>query len=223
MTADENAAAKDMIQAMATIQNGFNARVNGAWRSANYEWYRAAWVECGELLDHIGWKWWAPSAWDPVQARFEVVDIWCFCLSELMINREALKPCVVEWLNVPSARAAQNSPPDLEKLRQSVESLARDCLQRQAVSAMLLGQVMENMGMPLNELFRLHVGKSTLNRFRQDRGYREGTYRKVWNGREDNRQLADILLIKPPPEVCDPETAEEAIYAKLDFWYRELA
>jgi hypothetical protein len=29
--------------------------------------------------------------------------------------------------------------------------------------------------------------------FRQDNGYKDGTYNKVWNGREDNEYLADIM------------------------------
>jgi hypothetical protein len=38
----------------------------------------------------------------------------------------------------------------------------------------------------LISLYRLYVGKNILNQFRQDHGYKEGTYIKVWNGEEDN-------------------------------------
>jgi hypothetical protein len=36
------------------------------------------------------------------------------------------------------------------------------------------------------QLYRLYVGKNILNQFRQDHGYKEGSYIKVWNGEEDN-------------------------------------
>jgi hypothetical protein len=36
------------------------------------------------------------------------------------------------------------------------------------------------------------VGKNVLNFFRQDHGYKEGTYIKVWGGREDNEHLVEI-------------------------------
>ena len=36
------------------------------------------------------------------------------------------------------------------------------------------------------QLYRLYVGKNILNQFRQDHGYKEGNYIKVWNGEEDN-------------------------------------
>ena len=35
--------------------------------------------------------------------------------------------------------------------------------------------------------------KNVLNKFRQDNGYKEGTYRKIWNGKEDNVVLSEIL------------------------------
>lgn len=43
----------------------------------------------------------------------------------------------------------------------------------------------------------LNMGKNVLNRFRQANGYRtaikEGTYRKLWGGREDNEHLFPAL------------------------------
>jgi len=35
--------------------------------------------------------------------------------------------------------------------------------------------------------------KNSLNFFRQDHGYKDGTYLKVWNGREDNEYLVEII------------------------------
>jgi len=42
-------------------------------------------------------------------------------------------------------------------------------------------------------LFEMYVAKNVLNKFRQDHGYKEGSYHKVWNGREDNEVLAEII------------------------------
>jgi hypothetical protein len=52
---------------------------------------------------------------------------------------------------------------------------------------------MRLMNMDLDELFRQYVGKNTLNFFRQDHGYKEGTYIKIWNGEEDNEVLAKLV------------------------------
>jgi hypothetical protein len=32
-----------------------------------------------------------------------------------------------------------------------------------------------------------------LNFFRQDHGYQDGTYKKMWNGREDNEVLVEVM------------------------------
>ena len=56
-------------------------------------------------------------------------------------------------------------------------------------------------GLDLETLYRLYVGKNILNQFRQDNGYKEGSYIKVWNGTEDNvvmkRIWEDNSDIKP--------------------------
>ena len=44
-----------------------------------------------------------------------------------------------------------------------------------------------------DQLYRMYVGKNVLNFFRQDHGYKDGSYVKVWDGREDNEHLSDIL------------------------------
>ena len=54
------------------------------WRGQGYPWYRAIWVECAELLDHYGWKWWKHQTPDLEQVQLELVDIWHFGLSDLL-------------------------------------------------------------------------------------------------------------------------------------------
>ncbi len=45
----------------------------------------------------------------------------------------------------------------------------------------------------LDTLYKLYVGKNILNQFRQDHGYKEGSYIKLWNGEEDNVVMQRIL------------------------------
>ncbi len=59
--------------------------------------------------------------------------------------------------------------------------------------------------MSADELYRQYVGKNVLNFFRQDNGYKEGTYVKVWEGREDNEHLVEVMdaLDLTKPEFSD--------------------
>jgi hypothetical protein len=52
---------------------------------------------------------------------------------------------------------------------------------------------MVQIGMNIDDLYRGYVGKNTLNFFRQDHGYKDGSYIKVWNGKEDNEHLVDVV------------------------------
>ena len=39
------------IKIMLELQDGMNTKVNANWQAQGYEWYRAIWVECAELMD----------------------------------------------------------------------------------------------------------------------------------------------------------------------------
>jgi K+-sensing histidine kinase KdpD len=48
-------------------------------------------------------------------------------------------------------------------------------------------------GLSFMWLQKLYIGKNCLNQFRQDNGYKEGHYIKVWNGNEDNVVMVELL------------------------------
>lgn len=201
-----------MLDTMARMQEAHNRQVHPDWRVKRYEYYRAVWVECAELLDHFGWKWWKKQAPDLAQVKLELVDIWHFGLSELLRGDE-LDAEVAEVLDVPPSEGA-----GAEGLRQAVEALASACLQSKGFSVKRFADVMAALPMSFDELFRLYVGKNVLNGFRQDHGYKDGTYRKAWAGREDNEHLMELL-----DGIEEPATAAQDLYAKLEARYRETA
>ena len=62
------------------------------------------------------------------------------------------------------------------------------------------------------------IGKNVLNFFRQDNGYKDGTYVKTWNGREDNEHLVDLVS----PLDSDAADFADQVYRALEGRYREL-
>ncbi|MDZ7670584.1 MAG: dUTP diphosphatase [Gammaproteobacteria bacterium] len=192
--------ASAMLQTMARMQEAHNQQVHPDWRVQQYPYYRAVWVECAELLDHFGWKWWKHQQPDAGQVKLELVDIWHFGLSDLM-RAEALSDTVAADLAAVSDRAQ----PDDERFRLAVEALAQQTLSDRLFAMAPFLAVLESLPLPLPELFRLYVGKNVLNHFRQDHGYKAGTYRKTWQGREDNDHLIELLddLDAAPEDVPD--------------------
>jgi len=57
--------------------------------------------------------------------------------------------------------------------------------------------LMAALHMDSKEIFRMYLAKNALNKFRQDSGYKEGTYQKIWDGREDNCYLEGALKTLP--------------------------
>lgn len=195
-----------MVETMARMQDAHNRQVHERWREQGYPYYRAVWVECAELLDHYGWKWWKHQQPDADQVKLEIVDIWHFGLSDLM-RADALTPEVGASLETVQGTADGHG----EAFREAVESLAQQTLSDRQFALAPFVAVLESLPLPLPELFRLYVGKNVLNHFRQDHGYRCGEYRKTWQGREDNEHLVEILADLD----CPPDAVPDRLYKAL--------
>lgn len=178
---------KQQLIDMLALQDKMNTKVHPQWREQGYEWYRAIWTECAELMDHFGWKWWKKQNPDVPQIQLEIVDIWHFGMSILLQHSndyDALANALLpEWKSAGSA----------SDFRVAVEQLAGHVLTTQQFSLPLFCQLMELTDFDSDQLYRQYVGKNVLNFFRQDHGYKEGTYHKQWHGKEDNEHLAEVL------------------------------
>ena len=175
------------IAIMLEMQNAMNTKVNDNWFEQGFEWYRAIWIECGEMLEHYGWKWWKHQQPDAEQVKMELVDIFHFGLSSRIDGQMSYEDIAAEL-------ASEMLEPTLkDDFKKTLEVLAGQAVMYQHFDGSSFAGCMQQMGMPFEELYKSYVGKNTLNFFRQDHGYKDGTYIKEWNGREDNEYLVDIL------------------------------
>ena len=201
--------AKSMLRTMASMQEEHNIQVHADWRTNGYEFYRAIWVECAEMLDHFGWKWWKKQEPDMDQVKLELIDVWHFALSEL-IRSDNLSEGLADDL-----RNVNVSDFDAEKFRKAIEGLALSTLQSKSFEMAYFLKAMETLPLELEELFTLYIGKNVLNRFRQAHGYQEGSYRKEWSGREDNEHLIELMQSFTE----DPEKIPDLLYQRLEERY----
>ena len=176
------------LLAMAELQTVLNEHVHPAWRSQGHAYYRAIWIECAELLDHYGWKWWKHQQSDLAQAKLELVDIWHFGLSDLIrdgrIDAQQVDPAIM---------AAFARPVPTAEFRACVETLAEETLAHRHFPVEAFVDTMHALPMSFVELYQIYVGKNVLNHFRQAHGYQVGDYVKIWQGREDNEHLFEIV------------------------------
>ena len=184
-------ALREKIKEMLDLQNKINEKVHPHWREQNFEWYRAIWVECAELLDHYGWKWWKKQSPNQAQIELELVDIWHFGLSILLSNYDIEKSISLISEGMTDQRGSG-------KFRENLEDFTSNTLQTRSFDLKRFNQVMNDVGLTFEKLYVGYISKNVLNSFRQDKGYQAGTYIKDWGGIEDNEYLIRLASKMDP-------------------------
>ena len=197
---------------MLDMQHRMNSRVHENWIDQHFEWYRAAWIECGELIEHYGYKWWKKQEPDLAQVQLEVIDIWHFGMSALFAgdgNLDTVADTIEAQL--------RDYQPSGAGVREATEALALDCLQTRSFNAARFWDLMTASELDFEGLYRSYVGKNVLNFFRQDHGYKDGSYIKDWGGREDNEHLVELVETL---DSDDPQFAD-TLYSSLQQRYAD--
>ncbi len=191
---------------MLEMQQNFNDSVSGTgWENGTtkhgktIDWKRCIYLECSELIESYPWKHWKNISDEPDynNIKIEAVDIWHFVMSLMLEDYKV------------------NSKGNINKITHDIQSLStyqifkygngpkqKDYYSQIKVSEKLMHEIFcggstkdiveaffdisIQSDLDLNSLYQLYIGKNILNEFRQTNGYKDGNYRKMWNGVEDN-------------------------------------
>ena len=220
------------VEAMLALQQRLNDETNGKdWKEGYTKegklisWRRCIYMECAELIDSFAWKHWknikTPTNWDNV--RIEIVDIWHFILSMLLeefkdadLAKISQELCSVSHFEEFCKEKGRPNEADIYGVLNDIELIIHKC----SGFGLDLGELLSayfvlamKCGLNLDALYAIYVGKNVLNIFRQNNGYKEGSYKKTWNGVEDNEILNEILK---------SELEFEAIYKELEKRYESV-
>jgi hypothetical protein len=214
-----------IFAAMLSLQHKLNVRTIGDdWRNSNREnWHLAISQECAEGIDHLGWKWWAKHNLNADAARLEVIDILHFTLAaEMWESPNATLDQIATRLD--RGWRERHSPIYLDEQRFDVSAgdpvqlfrllSALATVERTNFGVLLL--LAEKLHMDVEAVSILYRQKATLNLFRQNNGYRDGSYVKHWApGLEDNTFLAVLS------EGIDwrHATAQDLLYGRMNVKY----
>lgn len=190
---------QNQLQTMLELQDAMNKKVNPDWLRAGYGYLRAAMIEAVEGIEHHGWKWWKHQEKDLAQLQMELVDIWHFALSHMIIAENGVLEICAKNIshNLTSGQHVvsfdgKDYQYDAMDLLDNLELMAGLCAAKR-FDVPLFMHIVTQSEMDHNELYRQYVGKNVLNFFRQDHGYKAGTYIKIWHDREDNEHLVEIM------------------------------
>ena len=203
----------DKLLLMLQLQNSLNDATNGEnWTKGITKngkiinWNRCIYMECAEMIDSFTWKHWKSinqeADWENLQ--IEVIDVWHFILSLSIENYsnnlkgqiEDLAIDISEFKKFPKIKEHNEIFGMQDDVIAKIEDimlhvLAKDTLEVDKLIKDFFSLVLMS-GLDLNSLYRLYVGKNILNQFRQDNGYKDGSYVKVWAGEEDNTVMKRV-------------------------------
>jgi len=201
------------ILQMLELQQQLNDATNGTdWENGltkngkKIDWRRCTYLECAELIESYPWKHWKniDAKADYENIKIEAVDIWHFIMSQGLEDYKRKNLGNIEDLatSICSLSNFEEFKEDVKECKKDyyaqievVESLIKTLFCENSTQKLMQSfiDVAIQSGLNLDTLYRLYVGKNILNQFRQDYGYKDGSYIKVWNEKEDNVIMQNIL------------------------------
>lgn len=184
------------LDTMVAMQHKLNNETIEDYLDKNLKWDDAILDECSELMNSVGFKWWKKTEPDHENAKLEVVDLWHFLMSYVLqltyLNHKDDKEVVqfssefIKYHTLPKLVQLNFTP--TEPINPVlVNTIMKDFLKRvldKDDTEFILSrfvQLCSLVGLSFDELYVRYVVKNTLNKIRQDRGYKDGKYIKQWN------------------------------------------
>jgi dimeric dUTPase (all-alpha-NTP-PPase superfamily) len=203
----------DKILQMLQLQQQLNDATNGeGWEKGVtkngkiIDWKRCTYLECAELIESYPWKHWknidAQPDYDNI--KIEAVDTWHFIMSQALEDYKMKNLGSIKDLakNINALSNFSNFTADITPTTKNyyeqievVEILMKTLFCDEPTERLMetFIDVAVVSGLNLDTLYKLYVGKNILNKFRQDHGYKDGSYIKIWNAEEDNVTMQGIL------------------------------
>ncbi len=204
------------ILQMLKLQQELNDATNGVgWENGltkngkKIDWRRCIYLEASELVDSYPWKHWKniDASPDYENIKIEIVDIWHFIMSEVLRlykieNLGSLEDIANVVANMEEFKNFKKETKDEEidpyEQIALVEDMIKTLFCNSDINTLLISflTMSSKLNLKLPELYELYIGKNILNKFRQEHGYKDGSYIKEWNGKEDNVVMQEILASK---------------------------
>lgn len=200
------------ILQMLELQQQLNDATNGEnWEEGitkngkKIDWRRCIYLEAAELIESYPWKHWKniDAKPDYENIKIELVDIWHFVMSEALRlykvnnlgNIEELSQNIMAMQSYKNLENPKDSELDSYEQIALVEEMMRVLFCSDDIDQLINSflEVISKLGLNLSTLYALYIGKNILNKFRQENGYKDGSYIKTWNGQEDNVVMQNLL------------------------------
>lgn len=205
------------ITEMMKMQDELNTYTNGEnWKSGvtkdnrEIHWLRYLRQEVAEFIESFPYKHWKDLNVEPdyKNAKMEIVDIWHFLLSELLVressdssdriaklNSEAIANTIQQawgdWLAVRKEINLFMSERDrIDSILELADSVVKSSFETDITYLVYnISRLQYLLGMDITDIYNLYMIKNYLNAFRQSHGYKSGDYVKKFEMIDMNSEV----------------------------------
>lgn len=210
---------KQMFKLQMDLNNATNGLIwaEGATKEGRQiSWLRCIYMEAVEAIDSFNWKHWKhiEAEHDLDNVKVELVDIWHFIMSEAIHFGDT--KFAESYVDIKPER--EINPEMTVEILEKIVAIAATTNVDKSQSGLhdiidLFFRALTMMSMDVAELYTRYIVKNQLNTFRQDHGYKDGTYIKMWSDAKGNSVEDNVIAFNIVDENSD--ISAEGLYAKL--------
>ena len=207
---------KSIYRVIVELQHEFNKKISVDYLDKNFNWNSAIIAESGELLDSLGFKWWKHQEPDIENVKVEAIDLLHFVISEyIQIYSQfySIGKSIDETVEDFESYFTEKSLYD-DFSQKNIDKLIDYLNYDQYGRFFIMKQIFKFLDMSNEEVYISYITKNCLNKFRQDNGYKKGTYDKYWNEKEDN-----VVAFEVAKGIGAKDSLFEELYSSLEFIY----
>lgn len=173
-------------------QSKLNEIAVTGWKDQDLDWDMAIMDEAMEVFNSKNWKWWKDTDknnvdWDNLEV--EMIDIFHFLLSK-SIKEDNANMIYMAMATAENDKEAKT----LDKFFENFwdQFLMACVIHSTPIQIVAWTEAWYKIG-SFDKLFSGYIIKGALNKIRLEYGYKEGTYKKIWNGLEDNDAVRPLF------------------------------
>lgn len=203
---------------MVELQHKFNEQTIENYLEKNLNWNSAIIAESGELLDSLGYKWWKQQIPDMDNVKVEAIDLLHFVISDSIqmfyTNKKIQKSIAYTIEDFSNYFQEKETYCVFEPV--SIEELISHLNYDQYDRFFIMKQIFKALNMSNEDVYIAYIVKNCLNKFRQDNGYKDGSYIKAWNSKEDN-----VVAYNLVNDIGAKENLFDELYESLSLYYNK--
>ena len=195
------------------------------------DWRAVLVAEIGEAIDSLGSDvyWWKNKIPDYENLKVEMVDILHFYLSILAYNEKSIQEMLGR--NIIANFELKKHFDTKKELKSLLVELASNIYDYEKFNEYFV-RICKVLGIKtFEDLYKEYMVKNVLNKFRQDNGYKQGNYKKIWlivyekdygDNLWETRLEDNYFAYRFAKEIEADENFDENLYKKLQEKYEEI-